>query len=57
MSKAAERSKSVRRETLPVKCKENVICNFEKGCYSTMDEVVCSDVGKQPLQDNLLCDF
>ena len=38
VSKAAERSKSVRRETF--KCKKDVICYFEKGCFSAMVRAV-----------------
>ena len=37
VSKAAERSRSVRRETLPESvCKEEVVENVEQGCFSTM---------------------
>ena len=53
VSKAAERSKSVRRETF--KCKKDVICYFEKGCFSAMvravsglrrtDELMFSEIG------------
>ena len=46
------------------KCKKDVICYFEKGCYSAMvravsrwrktDEVVFSEVGKQLPENNFL---
>ena len=67
VSKAAERSNSVKRETLPESsARRNVICYFERGTFSAMvkavgglrrtDETVFSEVGKQRLENNLLCD-
>ena len=54
MSKAAERSKSVRSETSP-KCQEDAICYFEKGSFSAIvravsglrrtDELMFSEIG------------
>ena len=56
-----------KRNIVRVKCKENVICYFEKGCFSTMvrvvswlrrtDEVVFSKVGKKLLEEIFLGDF
>ena len=40
VSEAAERSKRQERNTARVKCKKDVICSFEKGCFSAMARAV-----------------
>ena len=62
VSKAAERSKSARSETFPVKCKKDVICHFEKSCFCAVvraisalretDDVVFRKVSKQLLKND-----